>query len=69
MKFPQVFFSTDLLQQVEGIEEGLRQRRRLGSLGWSLLLIASAAQVTAQVCASPWVSQLFTLPWANRVQP
>src|SRR5262245_44782761 len=42
----------DLLDKVQGIEAGLRQRRRLGRLGWGGLMLASTAELLVELKAS-----------------
>jgi hypothetical protein len=54
MKLPEIFPPADLLERVEGVKRGLRQRRRLGRLGWGGLLLASTIQIVVVVVSSPF---------------
>lgn len=48
-KLPSLLPDAGLLREVQGIEQGLRKRRRIGALGWAGLILASAAQLTVVV--------------------
>jgi tetratricopeptide (TPR) repeat protein len=52
MKLSELLPPSDLLRSIEGVEGGLRQRRRIGTLGWIGFLIASSVQVIAMVINS-----------------
>ena len=48
---------SDLLNHVRDVEKGLRQRKRLSSVGWIGFLIASGTQIALEVTTgSPWKS-------------
>lgn len=47
MKFPKFFPPDDILEQVEGVEKGLRQRQRLGTIGQLSFIIITALQLIA----------------------
>jgi hypothetical protein len=63
VEIPQILPSSDLLQQIRGIEQGLQQRRRLGTLGWIGALVTAAAQATVLVNNSGWLKALRTANW------
>jgi hypothetical protein len=62
MKWPDILPPTDLLERVEGIEEGLRQGKRLGIIGW-VGVLASVLQVTVQLQNSDWWAALSDFDW------
>ena len=61
MNFPNIIPPSDLLQQVDGVESGLRQQRRLGILGRTGLILSVAAQVTVLILNSQYAQDL----WAS----
>jgi tetratricopeptide (TPR) repeat protein len=63
MKLPEIFPPADLLERVEGVKRGLRQRRRLGRLGWSGFLLASAIQIVVVAANSPFAKAAYELEW------
>lgn len=61
MAFPDLLPPADLLQRVGGVEQGLRQRRRLSLIG----LVALAVQGTLLVASSQWWNALTSANWAE----
>ena len=64
MKLPEIIPPADLLERVEGIKRGLRQRRRLGRLGWGGFLLASTLQIVVVAVNSPFGEALRTFEWS-----
>lgn len=62
MKIPNLLPPSDLLEQVEGIEEGLRHGKRLGRLG-QIGLILSALQAVVVVSNSEYLEALLQFDW------
>jgi tetratricopeptide (TPR) repeat protein len=60
---PAIIPSADLLQGIQGVERGLRQRRRLGTLGWAGALFTAALQVGVLVNNSEWWAALRDFDW------
>jgi hypothetical protein len=54
----------DLLEQIEGVEQGLRRRRRLGTIGWIGLLVGTGSQVAAILDDSAWLTDLLGRDWS-----
>ncbi|MDX1686460.1 MAG: FHIPEP family type III secretion protein [Candidatus Promineifilaceae bacterium] len=52
----------DLLEQVEGVQQGLRRRRRLGMAGWIGLLL-STAQILIIIVSSEWWQGVRSIQW------
>lgn len=50
MKLPSIIPPADLLKQIEGIESGLLQRKRLGKIG----VAAAALQIVVLVANNEW---------------
>ncbi len=69
MKLSEILPPSDLLRNIEGVEGGLRQRRRIGTLGWIGFLAASSIQVVTMIIDSDvWkalISFDFTVLTAN----
>lgn len=63
MKLPEIFPPADLLEQVEGVKRGLRQRRRLGRLGWAGMLLASTIQIIVVAANSPFAKAVYEFEW------
>jgi hypothetical protein len=61
MKLPNIIPPTDLLNQIEGIEGGLRQRKRLGIIG----LVAAVLQVLVLVINDDWWQELVAYDWVT----
>src|SRR3954454_23482493 len=61
MKLPSVLPPADLLQQVEGIESGLRRGRRARTLG----VVVGATQATVLIANSKWLGGLATADWSK----
>jgi len=59
---PSLFPPSNLLQQVEGIEQGLRRQRRLGALGWVGVVVA-VVQAMAVVIESKFWDTLTSQQW------
>ena len=59
MKLPQLFPPPDLLDKIDGVEEGLRKRRRLGVLGF----IGALASLTQVLYNSEWLHGLVNFRW------
>jgi hypothetical protein len=59
MKLPDLFPPADLLDRIDGVEEGLQKRKRLGLLG----LVGAVASVTQILYNSTWLEGLFHLDW------
>jgi hypothetical protein len=57
-KWPDILPPADLLVQIDGVERGLRQRRRLGNVGWTGALIAAALQVLVTLHNAKWFADL-----------
>lgn len=62
MKIPNLIPPSDLLQRVDGVEDGLRKRRRLGLAGL-LGVVASAGQIVIVAFNSDWLAQLRAFGW------
>jgi hypothetical protein len=62
MNFPSILPPSDLLRQVEGIERGLQQQRRIGTLGW-LGVVVALAQAMALVLQSDYWTTLTSVNW------
>ena len=62
MKIPNIIPPSDLLQRIDGVEDGLRKRRRLGLVGL-LGMVASAGQVVISAYNSDWLAQLRAFGW------
>lgn len=63
MRLPAIIPSADLLQGIQGVERGLRQRRRLGTLGWAGGLLTAAVQIAVLVDNSEWWTALKDFDW------
>lgn len=63
MKLPEIFPPADLLERVEGVKRGLRQRRRLGRLGWAGFLLASTIQIVMVAANSPFAKAVYEFEW------
>jgi hypothetical protein len=63
MKLPEIFPPADLLERVEGVKRGLRQRRRLGRLGWAGFLLASTIQIVVVAANSPFAKAVYEFEW------
>jgi len=59
MKLPQLIPPPDLLNKIDGVEEGLRKRRRLGVLGF----VGALASLTQILYSSRWLHGLATTRW------
>ncbi len=44
-----IFPSSDTLDRITGVENQLRRRRRIGGLGWALLILGSTVQIFAEI--------------------
>ncbi len=62
MKIPNLLPPSDLLEQVEGIEEGLRHGKRLGRLG-QIGLILSVLQAAVVVSNSEYLQAILQFDW------
>src|ERR1700737_3849609 len=60
MNLPNILPPSDLLRQVEGVESGLRQQRRLGILGWTGLTLSVAAQTAVLILNSQYAQSLWS---------
>jgi len=63
MKFPDLLPPGDLLKQVEGIESGLRQRKRLSALA----LLAAAVQAVVLIANNGWFQALLNQQWRGLI--
>ena len=61
-ELPTIFPPADLLEQVEGVERGLRQRRRLGALGVAGVLL-STLQLLVLLLSNDWLWKLIGFNW------
>ncbi len=61
MKLPQILPPSNLLEQVEGVEQGLRRGRSLRALG----VLLAAVQVTVLVLNSSWLAALLSADWGE----
>jgi type III secretory pathway component EscV len=59
MKLPNILPPADLLKQIEGIESGLLQRKRLGKIG----VAAAAVQIVVLVANNEWWQKLVASDW------
>lgn len=59
MKLPSIIPPADLLKQIEGIESGLLQRKRLGKIG----VAAAALQIVVLVANNEWWQKLIAFDW------
>jgi hypothetical protein len=59
MKLPDLIPPPDLLDKIDGVEEGLRKRRRLGALG----IIGALASLTQILYNSKWLEGLANFQW------
>jgi hypothetical protein len=66
MKLPTLFPPVDLLEKVEGIEQGLRQRRRLSVIGLVGVIISSLA--SALPVANEIIASNFWQSWGELLQ-
>jgi hypothetical protein len=66
MPFPSILPPSDLLQQVEGIEQGLQKQRRVGAWAWIGVVVAAAQAVVAVLRSEFWVSISGT-NWGNLI--
>jgi hypothetical protein len=64
VKASNLFPSKDLLDQIGGIEDGLRRKRRLGHVGLVGLAL-SALQIAVLAGTSDWWATLTSLSWDN----
>ena len=60
LSVPQLLPPSDLLEQVQGVEDGLLRRRRLQWLG----VLLAAIQVTVLLLNSDWLQALFSADWS-----
>ena len=58
MDLSSLFPPSNLLQKARGVEEGLRQRRRLGAIGWFGFIFISAIQLSLEISKVGLVSDL-----------
>ena len=65
---PNIMPPADLLEQIEGIEHGLRQRRRLGTIGWIASIFFMAVQVAVPVFNSEWFAALRSYEWEKIIE-
>src|SRR5437868_6295055 len=68
MKLPRIIPPSDLLTQIEGIESGLRQRQRLGTVGWISSILFSALQIGVLIANSEWLEALANAQWSQLVR-
>jgi hypothetical protein len=58
MKWPEIFPSADLLKQIEGVESGLRTRRRPGRIGSIVALAGVSLQIIVSLHNNRWFTEL-----------
>jgi hypothetical protein len=58
MKWPDIFPSADILQQIEGLESGLRKRRRVGTVASIFAILGIVLQIIVILNNSEWFKDL-----------
>jgi len=63
MKLPEIFPPADLIERVKGVKRRLRQRPRLGRLGWAGFLMGSTIRIGVVAVNSPFARAGYDMEW------
>src|SRR5438874_12475592 len=67
-KMPSLLPPRDLLDQVDGIQQGLLQRRKVSTIGAVGAISAGALQAATAVFNSDWTQNLLSADWSMVAQ-